>query len=228
MAYKLSWIRVVVLVFSLFLSGCTGGGTDTLPLLTSFDFEGGDTSAFTPRFPDHWRVSKHDGSMVYELIEPGQPEDIRAPMSRSILEDYDVTSFIFTGRLKCFTDPEVVNRDMCIFFHYQGPAHFAYVHFSARSDGVHNIIGLVDGADRIKINRELTGESSARLKGPGWYEFKVVYDAETGAVSAFLEDMETPILTARETVLEHGQLGVGSFDDTGCFDDILIRGQLVK
>ena len=218
---------ILFLILGMLLSYCGGGG-DSLPLLASYDFEEGDISAWTPRFPGHWRVSPVDGSMAYELVEPGEPEEIRAPMSRSILSAYDLTSFVLTGRLKCFTDPANGNRDMCVLFHYRDPTHFAYVHFSARSDEVHNIIGLVDGTDRVKINREPAGESSARMKGMGWYDFKVEYDAETGTVSAYLEDLVTPILTARETVLKHGSLGLGSFDDTGCFDDIVVRGRAFR
>ncbi|HHF52060.1 MAG TPA: hypothetical protein ENL46_05190 [Candidatus Aminicenantes bacterium] len=114
---------------------------------------------------------------------------------------------------------------MYVFFHFQDPAPFYYVHFSAKSDPLHNIIGLVNGKDREKINFEPEGESVFRLIDNNWHTFKVTYDASTGEIKAYMNDMENPILTANDQTLSHGLVGVGSFDDTGYFDDIYLRGK---
>jgi hypothetical protein len=135
----------------------------------------------------------------------------------------DVASFEFSGRVRCDTDPATAVRDMCVLFHYRDPTHFYYVHFAGSSDDVHNIIGLVDGADRIKINAEPAGASAFRLTDRAWHTFKVTCDARTGEIRAFLDDMTAPILTARDRTLGHGLVGVGSFDDTGAFDDLELR-----
>jgi len=37
--------------------------------------------------------------------------------------------------------------------------------------------------------------------------------------------MAAMILTARDRALGHGLVGVGSFDDTGRFDDLELRGK---
>ena len=206
------------------LANCGRKEMIDLPLLAGFDFEDGQAEGWLPNFPEHWRVAEIDGSMVYELVSPGRQGEIRAPTAWSILPGYDVTSFEFEGRLKCKTDASNPHRDMCVFFHFQDPAHFCYVHFSASSDGFHNIIGLVNGADRVKINSEPLGESVFRLVDRDWHRFKVSYDAETGDIKAFLDDMDRPILTAHDTTLTHGSVGVGSFDDTGYFDDITLKG----
>jgi hypothetical protein len=113
---------------------------------------------------------------------------------------------------------------MCVFFHFQDPTHFYYVHFAASSDEVHNIVGLVNGADRIKINAEPAGGSVFRLTDRAWHGFKVTCDAGTGEIRAYLDDMDRPILTARDKTLGHGLVGVGSFDDTGSFDDLKLLG----
>ena len=197
-----------------------------LPLLAQCDFENGSATGWRPNIPGHWRVVSMDGTMVYELAAVGEQGKIRAPTSWSLWSGHEVTSFEFTGRMECYTDPAVAGRDMCIFFHFQDPAHFYYVHFSAESAGVHNIIGLVNGADRVKINVEPAGLSAARLTDKSWHQFKVVCDAESGEIRAYLDDMTTPVLTARDRTLGHGLVGVGSFDDTGCFDDFRLRGTL--
>ena len=105
------------------------------------------------------------------------------------------------------------------------PTHFYYVHFSASSDDAHNIIGLVNGADRVKINLEPPGKSVFRLTDKRWHTFKVRCDAATGKIEAYLDDMKEPILTAIDRTLSHGLVGVGSFDDTGFFDGLNLRGK---
>jgi hypothetical protein len=191
-----------------------------LSLLAECDFENGSAEGWKPNDPSHWRVVNDDGSMVYELTAPGEPGAVRAPTSWSLWAGHDVMSFEFSGRVRCHTDPATAVRDMCIFFHFQDPTHFYYVHFAGSSDEVHNIIGLVDGTDRVKINAEPPGGSVFRLIDREWHAFKVVCDARSGEIRAYLDDMTSPILTARARTLGHGLVGVGSFDDTGAFDDL--------
>lgn len=215
---------LLILAVVICLASCRNKKKAEFPLLASFDFEDSQAEGWQPNVPEHWRVAEIDGSMVYELISPGRQGEIRAPTSWSILPDHDITSFELEGRLKCKTDASNPHRDMCIFFHFQDPAHFYYVHFSASSDGLHNIIGLVNGTDRVKINFEPPGESVFRLVDKDWHRFKVSYDAETGNIEAFLDDMDRPILNAHDRTLVHGSVGVGSFDDTGYFDDVKLKG----
>ena len=204
------------------LAACRTGERG-LSRLAAYDFEDGSAAGWTPDDPSHWRVVADDGSKIYELRAPGAPGPVRAPTSLSLLAGRDVSAFEFTGRLRCHTDPSTPVRDMCVIFHYQDPTHFCYVHFAGTSDEVHNIIGLVDGADRVKINAEPAGQSVFRLTDRAWHRFKVTCDAKTGEVRAYLDDMAVPILTARDTALGHGLIGVGSFDDTGAFDDLELR-----
>ncbi len=226
MNLSLKTIRVLlVLAIFFFSANCGKKGSDEFPFLASYDFEDGKVEAWQPKNPENWQVVERDGSLVYELITPGEQGEIRAPTSWSILSEHDITSFVFTGRLKCMTEDSNLHRDMCIFLHFQDPTHFYYVHFSASSDGLHNIIGLVNGADRVKINAEPPGESVFRLTDGNWHRFKVTYDALSGDIKGFLDDMDTPILTARDKTLTHGQVGIGSFDDTGHFDDLTLWGK---
>ena len=205
------------------LAGCgSGAGDRTGPLLVVWDFETGSAEGWRPNDPAHWRVADENGSKIYALTAPGTQGSVRAPTSVSVLAGHDVASFEFKGRLRCATDPATAVRDMCVIFHYRDPTHFSYVHFAGTSDEVHNIIGLVDGADRVKINAEPAGGSVFRLTDRAWHVFKVTCDSTTGEIRAYLDDMTAPILTARDRTLGHGLVGVGSFDDTGAFDDIAL------
>lgn len=196
-------------------------------LLARSDFETGRAQGWQPNDPSHWRVAKKDGEMVYELTAPGEPGRVRAPTSWSLWTGYDVTSFEFSGRLRCSADASNDKRDICIFFHFQDPTHFYYVHFAASSDDVHNIIALVNGADRVKINAEPAGTSRAKLTDNAWHIFKVTCDARSGLIEAYLDDRSEPILTAHDKTLSRGLVGVGSFDDTGYFAGLELRG-LIK
>jgi hypothetical protein len=198
----------------------------SFPFLAAADFEQGSAAEWRPNDPAHWRVVEKDGTTVYELTAPGPQGTIRAPTAWALWAGYDVTSFEFSGRMRCYTEPANIYRDMCIFFHFQDPEHFYYVHFAGTSDEVHNIIGLVNGADRVKINAEPAGRSVVRMTDTAWHEFKIVCDASSGEIRAYLDDMTTPILTARDRTLGRGLVGVGSFDDTGCFDDLRLYGRL--
>jgi hexosaminidase len=192
------------------------------------DFEDGEAREWKPNIPENWKVDEEGGTLCYQLTAPGVAGQVRAPTSWSLLRRFDVSSFIFTGRVKCKSAIDNPHRDMVIVFHFQDPTHFYYVHFSASSDVNHNIIGLVDGKDRVKINHEPAGESNALLTDMRFHDFKVSYDAETGEIKAYLDDMTTPILTATDRTFGHGFLGVGSFDDTGSFDDIELWGTIHK
>ncbi len=195
-----------------------------LPILAADDFEAGSSARWLPCDPARWRVAGGEGGRFYELTAPGPSGKVRAPTSWSVLETAGLSEFSLMGRFKCYTDPANDKRDLCVIFGFQDPEHFYYVHFSASSEGVHNIIGLVNGADRVKINREPEGRSVFRLKDKAWHAFKVTRDAN-GRIAAYLDDLAVPILTAEDASLPPGRVGVGSFDDTGAFDDIVLRGR---
>jgi len=220
------WLAMATKYFS--IAGQVQGGPPKLPLLISDDFKNGKAAGWLPNFPDRWRVDREEGVFVYQLIAPGEQGKVRAPTSWSLLKEFDLTSFIFTGRMKCKTDPSVDKRDMCVFFHFQDATHFYYVHFSASSDDVHNVIAIVNGTDRTKINREPSGASVFRLTDLKFHDFKVTCDAATGEIKAYLDDMATPILTAVDKTLGHGRVGVGSFDDTGSLSDIKLWGAIFR
>lgn len=214
-------VPIVVLCAGLGLLGaCARGGPE---ILMSSDFESGSAEGWQPNDPAHWRIADVGGSKAFELTAPGEQGPVRAPTAWAIWSGHMVASFELSGRLRCYTDPAVAFRDMCVFFHYQDATHFYYVHFAGTSDEVHNIIGLVNGADRAKVNAEPAGGSVFRLTDREWHDFKVTGNAETGEIRAYLDDLTTPILTARDRTLMTGLVGIGSFDDTGAFDDIVLR-----
>jgi len=197
-------------------------------LLFGDDFENSKAQGWKPNITENWQVAEEEENLAYQLTAPGKMGKVRAPTSWSIIKDFDVSSFIFTGKVKCKADVANKHRDVVIIFHFQDPTHFYYVHFSAISDQLHNIIGLVNGKDRVKISLEQPDQSTARLKDQKFHDFKVTHEAETGEIKAYMDDMINPILTAVDKTFVHGFVGVGSFDDTGSFDDIKLWGKAFK
>jgi hypothetical protein len=49
-----------------------------------------------------------------------------------------------------------------------------------------------------------------------------------GRIEVYFDDMKTPIMTARDKTFTWGQVGVGSFDDTGDWADLKVHGTNVK
>ena len=41
------------------------------------------------------------------------------------------------------------------------------------------------------------------------------------------DDIKSPIMTATDKTFQRGHIGVGSFDDTGNWDDVVLRGRTV-
>ncbi|MBN1998736.1 T9SS type A sorting domain-containing protein [candidate division KSB1 bacterium] len=199
-----------------------------LPLIYEEKFENGKAEnwQFFPK--DNWRVLKKDNEFVFYLAKAGELGTPRRPGSYAILTPYNVGSFELIVRVNCQTNPSNEYRDMCLFFGFQDSVHFYYAHFAGRSDNVHNIIGIVNNADREKINNEPAGSSTPRMTDDEWHLLKIKRDIESGTIEGFIDDMENPILTARDKTFLCGRVGVGSFDDTGWFKDIKLYGNLME
>ena len=195
----------------------------SLPLLLSDGFETGRASRWRPRPGNVWRLAKHGADYAYELARPGKQGKIRAPGGMSILDAPAVTDCRMTVKARCLRQASFAGRDVCLFLGYQDPSHFYYVHFSNRTDGVHNAILKVDGADRTPITIEKA--RPARLDDQEWRELKIERDVESGAIRAYVDDMKTPVMTAKDTTFRWGLVGVGSFDDWAVFDDVKLFGK---
>jgi hypothetical protein len=60
----------------------------------------------------------------------------------------------------------------------------------------------------------------------GWHNVKVVRRIAEGTIEVYFDDMQNPLMTARDNTFTWGQVGIGTFDDHGNFDDIVVRGRI--
>lgn len=208
----------------LLLTAPVPAGDKTLPVVFEEDFEK-DAARWEPTDPAAWRLVKTDKGQVYNQFQTSKYKPPhRSPLNISLVKDLTLTDFDLTVKVKS-TGKDVAHRDMCLFFGHQGPDRFYYVHLARDMDDRANQIFLVNKADRTKI-------STTTTKGTpwtdGWHTIKVARRAGDGTIAIYFDDMKTPVMTAKDTTFAFGRVGLGSFDDSGMWDDVRISGVVKK
>lgn len=192
-----------------------------MPLLYHDDFQSPDTSRWEPSDPKAWKLTDQNGNQVFQQYAQSKVQTpVRSPFNRCVLKDVIVGDFVLDLKFQS-TARDYPHRSLCLFFGYQDPAHMYYVHFGQKTDDHANQIFIVNNEPRTKISTKTT---------PGtpwdnaWHHARIVRKLETGLIEVFFDDMETPAMTARDQTFSWGQVGIGSFDDTGNFDDVRLYG----
>jgi hypothetical protein len=216
--------RIAVLLVS--VAGVAAAERE-LPVLVAEDFESG---------MDRWQTTDPDGAEpVWKVIEAGKPNNHalrvtgtskyqpphRSPHSIALLKDVIVGDFELTARVQETNVNAGPHRDLCIFWGYQDPSHFYYVHFGAQADPHACQIFIVNDAPRKMITVD---QAKGTPWTEGWHQVKVVRRVDDGTISVYFDDMEKPFMTANDKTFTWGQVGIGTFDDHGNFDDITLRG----
>ena len=149
----------------------------------------------------------------------------RSPRSIALLKDVVVEDFELTADVQNTNTETGDHRDLCFFWGYQDPAHFYYVHLGAKPDPHSCQIFIVDDAPRKAITVK---KSKGTPWTDEWHKVKVRHNVNSGLMEVFFDDMKTPAMTANDKTFSWGRVGVGTFDDHGNFDNIRLRGNVVK
>jgi hypothetical protein len=196
-------------------------GDEEMPLVFEADFEDGSLDAWEATDANAWKVEERLGGKVLALHKQSDYKpQVRSPLNINVVKDISVGSFVLELKMLS-TTKDYAHRDLCLFFGHQDPSHFYYVHIANKSDPHSNSIFLVDGKPRVSIAKIRTEGTKWDDK---WHTVRLVRAMDKGTIEVFLDDMANPIMTAVDTRLVWGRVGVGSFDDTGRFDDIHLRG----
>jgi len=196
-----------------------------LKIVHQDDFENG-AKAWLPTEAAKWSVEKQkDGNHAYRLHGKSkyQPPH-RSPHSISLLKDKVVGDFVLTARVQTLQTTRG-HRDMCIFFGFQDPAHFYYVHLGEVPDPHSSQVFIVNEAPRTKITE--TKDVGIPWKDNTWHRVKVVRKVKSGLIEIYFDDMDKPQKVAHDKTFQWGAIGLGSFDDLGLWDDVEIRGQIL-
>lgn len=215
-------VWVPVLAISVWLS--SGGaimaqGADSVGPSVRDTFDRG-TELWEMTDANAWEIAE-DGSGGHALALVRGSEyapPVRSPLNIALVKSLKFDSFEMTVKMKQ-TGREYGHRDLCLFFGYQDPSHFYYVHLATKADDHANSIFLVDGAARVSI-------AETRTDGTKWddqyHTVRVVRNTATGRIEVYFDDMAAPVMTATDKTFGAGQVGVGSFDDVGEFKDFQV------
>ena len=193
-----------------------------LPLVFEDDFENG-ADRWEPTDPAAWRITQTDRGKVYNQFKNskyGPPH--RSPYNISLVKDVVLGDFVLTVKVQSTNTKAGAHRDMCLFFGYQDPAHFYYVHLGKRPDPHSSQIMIVNGAPRVMITKKTS---------PGipwddeWHEVKIVRRVADGVIEIYFDDMDNPVMATVDKTFTSGRVGLGSFDDNGNWDDFKLHGK---
>jgi hypothetical protein len=149
---------------------------------------------------------------VLALVETGRPEGaIRRPAALALLKRSSFRDVTVEAEVRSTADPSLAIADVLLVFGYRSPTRFYYVHLSGKTDAVHNGIFHVNEASRRRID---DGNGAPQLSDRNWHEVRLDVDGESGRIEVFLDDSETPGLSATVGTVRPGLIGFGSFDDT--------------
>ena len=195
-----------------------------LPLVYENDFEDGLSGlVFTDQRA--WSLVEDEGNHALALTGPSEyTPPVRSPLSIARIEKLYLDDFILEADIKQ-TGREYGHRDFCVFFGYQGPAYFYYAHLATEADEHANSIFLVNDAARVSIAQE---RSDGTDWGTGYHKVRVVRKVEAGTIEIYFDDMTAPVMRATDKTFLRGEVGFGSFDDTGQIDNIRIWGVKAK
>lgn len=174
--------------------------------------------AWECRNPAAWTVEA--GTLV--LRTAGSPSGpIRKPGEWAILKSDPFGDVTVSLQIRSDAPVERKGRDLLVFFGWQSPTRFYYAHLCAETSGPHNGLFLVNDADRRRID---DGKALPRLTDRAWHTVRLVRRTGDGSVAVYVDDLRAPLLTAMDRTLLTGRVGVGSFDDTGAFKQIVVEG----
>lgn len=211
------------LMLALFACGFAGSARAELPLVFEETFEHG-ADHWQPTDGNAWKLvdGREGHGQAYSLFQQSKYKPPhRSPFNISLLKDVKVTDFRLEANVLS-TAREYPHRSMTMIFGYQDPAHFYYVHFGKATDDHANQIFIVNDAPRVKISTKTTDGTPW---DDHWHHVKIERNVETGDIKIYFDDMKEPVMTAVDKTFAWGQIGLGSFDDVGNYDDVKLWGK---
>ena len=215
-------LRLSQLFVPLLLAGLTAL-MGALPVLRSASFHdnfaSGKLDNWIFPYPEDWEILS-EGPLHYLHMkrsrEPGVP---RRPLQYARLKGLNMASFDLSLRVRR------EGRSIIVVFNYVDSLHFYYAHLSqdrGTEQAVHNGIFLVNGAPRARIAGL---EAPPALPDRSWHQVRVRRDAFSGSIEVFVDDPRQPLFAVNDTNFRCGQVGLGSFDETGDFADVRLTAQ---
>lgn len=212
-----------ILILSLILVGVASAeDLSKLPIIFTEDFEKGHKHWETTD-AESWTHRKVDGNQVFGINRRSSKyrPKVRSPHHIALIKDVQVADFVMTFRVKSTKDTGG-HRDCCVFFNWQDPQNFYYVHLGARPDPHSGQIMIVKNAPRKAMTQN---KNNTPWKNETWHNVKLVRDSKSGTITVYFDDMTKPHMQVTDKTFGKGRIGIGSFDDMNDFDDIKLQGR---
>jgi hypothetical protein len=180
-------------------------------------FERGQLDAWQLPYPEDWVILAQDGNHYLHMKRNREPLVPRRPMQFALIKGVNVGSFDFHVRVRR------EGKSLIVVFNYVDSLHFYYTHLSADSGSqqpVHNGIFSVNNAPRVRIAGL---DAQPALPDQSWHQIRVRRDASTGRIEVWSDVSSQLLFAVVDRSFTCGQLGIGSFDETGDFDDVDLR-----
>jgi hypothetical protein len=223
------YIQRAVLCFASVLIASAGSPSSAadksseLPVVYKTDFE--QAEEWKPMDAKSWKVIDIEGGKAFSLTTGSKySPPHRSPVNIAILRDVVVGDFELQAKVQS-TGRDYGHRDLVFVFGYQDPSHFYYTHLARNADDHANQIFIVNDKPRTKISITTT---EGTPWDDNWHNIKIVRRVEAGTIEVYFDDMQKPVMTAKDKTFAWGQIGIGSFDDSGNFDSLELRGKKVE
>ena len=176
--------------------------------------------------PVAWSFAQTNDISALALVQQSKYAPVvRSPVNIALIADRVFGDFVLEVDL-IQTGKEYGHRDMCLFFGFQSPTNFYYTHVATAADkNAHNIF-VVNNAPRTNIAKETTKGVNWGLGV--WHKVRLERSVASGSIKVYFDDMTKPIMLAEDRTFGAGQIGFGSFDDTGMVDNIRIWSPSVE
>jgi len=217
--------RQLVIVLMVALASAAALAADELPVVFEENFEKG-ADHWQPLDEKQWQLKKTDQGQVFSQHEKksAYKPPHRSPTNVALLKDVTVGDLELTAKVRS-THPDYGHRDAVVVFGYQDSAHFYYVHLGKQADDHANQIFIVNGEARKKIS--LTSTTGTNWDD-NWHTVRVVRKPESGEIAIYFDDLAKPVMTAKDKTFAWGRIGVGTFDDTSDWDDVVVKGKKLE
>jgi hypothetical protein len=214
---------VVALLAAVCLFGfCTAGpralaqcGNASISIRHNFDK--GSLNAWQMPFPQDWEILQQGNLHYLHMKRPRDPGVPRRPLQFARLKGVKVGSFTLDVNVRR------IGHSMIVVFNYVDTLHFYYVHLSENTGkqiSVHNGIFIVNGKPRYRIAGL---DAAPALPDRSWHHVRIVRNVRTGSIQVFLDKETKPRFSVIDHTFTCGQVGLGSFDETGDFARFRLR-----
>lgn len=178
------------------------------------DFESDSLAAWEFPHTEDWAIQSEGANGFLRMLRRREPGVPRRPLQFAGLKNANVGSFALGMRVRR------AGTSMLIVFNYVDTVHFYYAHISAdrgTEQSVHNGLFIVNGEPRKRIAGV---EAAPALPDRDWHTVRVRRDVRSGSIEVFVDDEKSPRFAVVDRTFTCGQVGMGSFDETGDFDDV--------